>query len=127
MHIERIHSMVETLTAVACDELSQDIKCVDTRELGAVVDMIKDLCKAEYSALIAKEMKSSHHDDESETKELSKSEMARQEYHKERTQDNFDRFTKELMLELVDIWNNIDNAEKVILKARVQTLLQKMG
>lgn len=154
MHIERIHSMIETLTEAACNELSQDIKCVNTDELGAVVDMIKDLCKAEYNAIIAKEMKEGEYrmtpemfkehsaeyfrDMDVKSKgvryytepmeqEMSKTEKARQKYHEEKTQENFDGFTKELMNELTMLWGTLDNAEKTMMRARISALQQKMA
>jgi hypothetical protein len=147
--------MIEILTKAACDELSQDIKCVDTKELGEVVDMIKDLCKAEYHAVITKEMKDGgeyrmtpemfkehsaewfrdmdlksgkrYYSEPLQESNMSKTEKARQKYHEDSTQANFDNFTKELVNELVEIWGTISNAEKTIMKSRVQTLLTKMG
>jgi hypothetical protein len=148
--------MVETLTEVACDELSQDIKCVDTKELGLVVDMIKDLSDAEYHALISKEMKEGgeyrmtpemfkEHSAEwyrdmdiskglryytepiEHEKEVSKSEKARQKYHEDKSQENFDHFTKELVSDLTDMWGTLDNASRTVIKTRLQTLLTKMN
>ena len=48
--------MIETLTEVAKCELDKGIDCVDTKEMGEVTDMIKDLAKAEYYAKISKAM-----------------------------------------------------------------------
>lgn len=56
MHIKHIHEALEKLSQYACEEASKDESCIDTEELGAVVDMIKDLCGAEYHARIAKSM-----------------------------------------------------------------------
>ena len=56
MHIKHIHEMVETLTEVAKCELDKGIECVDTKEMGEVTDMIKDLCESEYYAKISKAM-----------------------------------------------------------------------
>jgi hypothetical protein len=154
MHIERIHKMIETLAEVACNELSQDIKCVNTEEMGEVIDMIKDLAEAEYHSLIAKEMKDGeyrmtpemfkehsaeyyrdmdlksgkrYYSEPLEERNVSKSEKARQKYHEETTQENFDHFTKELVNDLVDIWGTLDNASRTIMKSRIQALLAKMG
>jgi hypothetical protein len=156
MHIKRMHSMIETLTEAACDELSRDIKCVDTKELGLVVDMIKDLADAEYHSLISKEMKEGEyrmttemfkeHSAEyyrdldlqsknvryyseplAEEKPVSKSEKARQKYHEDGTQENFEHFAKELVTDLTDMWGTLDSAAKTVLKTRLSTLLAKMG
>jgi hypothetical protein len=149
MHIERIHKMIEALTEAACEELEQDLKCVDTKELGEVVDMIKDLAEAEYHSLIAKEMKEGEYRMTPEmfkehsaewyrdmdkqqgkryyTEPVSETEKARQKYMTDTTTENFDHFTKTLMDELVDVWGTIGNAERTMMKSRLQTLLQKMG
>ena len=56
MHVKRIHEMVEKLTECAKMELEKGIDSVDTKEMGEVTDMIKDLCEAEYYAKISKAM-----------------------------------------------------------------------
>ena len=56
MHIKRIHDMVEKLTKCTEMELEKGIENVDTKEMGEVVDMIKDLCEAEYYAKVSKAM-----------------------------------------------------------------------
>ena len=56
MHIKRIHDMVEKLTKCTEMELEKGIENVDTEEMGEVVDMIKDLCEAEYYAKVIKAM-----------------------------------------------------------------------
>lgn len=48
MDKHRIHEMLEKFTEVALSEITTKGACnVDTREMGAVVDMIKDLAEAE--------------------------------------------------------------------------------
>ena len=56
MHIKRMHEMIEKLTEVAVCELDMGIDKVDTKEMGEVADMIKDLAEAEYYAKISKAM-----------------------------------------------------------------------
>lgn len=56
MHVKRIHDMVEKLTKCAEMEFEKGIENVDTKEMGEVVDIIKDLCEAEYYAKISKAM-----------------------------------------------------------------------
>ena len=43
MHIKRIHEMEEKLTEIALCEINKGIEQVNTAEMGAVIDMIKDL------------------------------------------------------------------------------------
>lgn len=70
MHIERIHRMVECLTEKTLSELDKGIENVDTKEMGEVVDMIKDLNEAEYKAVIVKAMKEADEEEEEYNKEL---------------------------------------------------------
>lgn len=73
MHIKHIHETLEKLSGYACEEASKSVECINTCELGAVVDMIKDLAEAEYYAYIAKEMKEVAEEEESEEKYMLKS------------------------------------------------------
>lgn len=68
MHIERIHKMIEKLTECALCELDKGAECVNTKEFGEVVDMIKDLSESEYKSLISKEMKEYKEEEEAEEK-----------------------------------------------------------
>ena len=73
MHIKHIHETLERLSEIACAEVSKSVECIDTSELGAVIDMVKDLSKAEYYSIIAKEMKKAEEEDEAEEKYMLKS------------------------------------------------------
>ena len=73
MHIERIHKMIECLTEKALCELDKGIENVNTEEMGEAVDMIKDLCEAEYKAVIVKSMKKADEEEEEYDKELLRS------------------------------------------------------
>lgn len=68
MHIERIHKMIEKLTECALREIEKGIECVNTEEMGEVIDMIKDLSEAEYHARIAKAMEKEEEDEKEEEK-----------------------------------------------------------
>lgn len=70
MHIERMHKMIECLTEKALAELDKGIENVDTKEMGEVVDMIKDLNEAEYRAVIVKSMKEADEEQKEYDKEL---------------------------------------------------------
>lgn len=61
MHIKNIHCMIEKLAEVAKCELEKGIENVDTKELGEVADIIKDLSEAEYYAKISKAMDESEY------------------------------------------------------------------
>lgn len=70
MHIERIHKMVECLTEKTLSEIDKGIENVNTEEMSEAVDMIKDLCEAEYKAVIVKSMKKADEEEEEYNKEL---------------------------------------------------------
>jgi hypothetical protein len=114
--------------------------------------MIKDLASAEYKSTLVKAMSegeyrmtpemfrehsAEYYRDMDITKglryytepitETSKTEKARQKYNTDRTQENFDHFSKELMNELTDLWGTLDNASRTMMKARINTLMSKMG
>lgn len=72
MHIERIHKMIEKLTECALCEIEKGIECVNTEEMGEVIDMIKDLSEAEYKSLISKEMKEYKEEEKAEEKYMMK-------------------------------------------------------
>lgn len=56
MHIKHIHDMVEKLSECAKCEMDKGIKQIDTKEMGEVAEIIKELCEAEYYAKISKAM-----------------------------------------------------------------------
>lgn len=56
MHVKRIHDMMEKLTKCAEMEFEKGVENVDTKEMGDVIDIIKDLAEAEYYAKISKAM-----------------------------------------------------------------------
>lgn len=66
MHIKRIHEMEEKLTEIALCEINKGIECVNTVEMGAVIDMIKDLACAEKEAREAKEMEEEEEEEKKE-------------------------------------------------------------
>ncbi|MGN0345923.1 MAG: hypothetical protein ACI4DU_01425 [Lachnospiraceae bacterium] len=72
MHIKHIHETLERLSEIACEETSKSVECINTCELGAVTDMIKDLAEAEYHAYIAKAMKEEVEEEEAEEKYILK-------------------------------------------------------
>lgn len=64
MHIKRIHEMMEKLTKCAEMEFEKGVENVDTKEMGEVVDIIKDLAEAEYYAKITKAMDEAEYGEE---------------------------------------------------------------
>lgn len=90
MHIERIHKMVECLTEKTLFELDKGIENVNVEEMSEAVDMIKDLCEAEYRAVIVKSMKKADEEEEEYNKELLRSLKA--EYGEESGRRYYDHY-----------------------------------
>ena len=64
MHIKHIHDMVEKLSECAKMELDKGIENVDTKEMGEVAEIIKELSEAEYYAKISKAMDEAEYGEE---------------------------------------------------------------
>lgn len=63
MDIERMHSMIEKLSETALSEFEKGMECVDTCEMGAVTDMLKDLAEAMYYRTLTTTMQKSDTED----------------------------------------------------------------
>lgn len=72
MHIKHMHEMIEKLASCANSEFEKGIECVDTEEMGAVTDMLKDLCEADYYSHIVKAMKEAKEEEKEEEKYMLK-------------------------------------------------------
>lgn len=72
MHVKRIHEMLECITEKALNEIGKGVESINTEEFSMVTDMIKDLCEAEYKAVIVKSMKKADEEEEEYNKELLK-------------------------------------------------------
>lgn len=90
MHIERIHRMIECLTEKTLSELDKGIENVNVEEMSEAVDMIKDLCEAEYRAVIVKSMKEADEEEEEYNKELLR--MLKTEYGEEDGRRFYDEY-----------------------------------
>ncbi len=87
MHIKRIHEMEEKLTEIALCEINKGIEQVNTAEMGAVIDMIKDLACAEKDAREAKEMEKEEEEEKKENEYFLK--MLKEEYGEEEGEKRF--------------------------------------
>ena len=59
MDIERMHNIIEKLTEAVTAELDKGIDCIDTCEMGAAVDMIKDITESMYYRTLVNSMQES--------------------------------------------------------------------
>ena len=82
--------MIECLTEKALGELDKGVENVNTEEMGEAVDMIKDLCEAEYKAVIVKSMKKADEEEEEYNKELLRA--LKDEYGEEGSRRHYDEY-----------------------------------
>ena len=69
--MDRLHKMKDCLIDVAMEQIYNNLECVDTKELGEVIDMIKDIEEAIYYGTITKAM----HESDKKEKEHHMTEM----------------------------------------------------
>lgn len=69
MHIKHIHDMIEKLSECAKCELDKGIEMIDTKEMGEVAEIIKELAETEYYAKISKAMDEAEYGEEYDYKE----------------------------------------------------------
>lgn len=72
MDVKHIHGTLEKVAEFMYNESCCDLKTVDTKEFGELVDMVSDLAEAEYKARISKAMKEAEEEDEQEAKAMMK-------------------------------------------------------
>lgn len=89
MHVKNIHSILEKLAECAKMEAEKGIEQLDTKEMGEVVDMIKDLSEAEYYSRIAVAMAKAEEDEKKEEEYILKS--LKEEYGEEDGERRFYR------------------------------------
>lgn len=90
MDTKHIHCMLEKISEYGKCMMEEAVGSgnVNIDEAGKIVDMVKDLACAEKDALIAKEMRKAHEDDEAEKKYIRK-------MLKEENKDEFKRYMEE--------------------------------
>lgn len=87
MHIKNIHCMVEKLAEYCKCDIEKGYENLDVNVVGDAVDMLKDLCEAEYYARIAKSMEKSEEDEKKENEYFLK--MLKEEYGEEEGEKRF--------------------------------------
>ena len=133
--MERLHHM----KAILLDEIEKqldNLECVDTKELGEAIDMVKDLEETIYYATITKAMNSDGWKDRGEAKEMrmGKSPSSRcaymesKEMHHDKTTQiqNLEQYMKELSMDVVEMIQGSSPEEKQLLKSKLTTLISKI-
>lgn len=107
MDTKHIHESLEKMAQYVCEECKKPKEQIDTAELGAVVDIVKDLANAEYHALIAKEMRKAHEDEEAEEKHFIK--MLKEQY-KDEYKEMKEQYGDEADRRFYDSWRRADGS-----------------
>ena len=155
MHIKHIHGMIEKLSECAKVEMDKGIENIDTKEMGEVADMIKDLAEAEYYAKISKAMDESEYGEDydymgaydehdrkgyrGQPRDSRGRYMSRRGYMetKEMNKGNspeekkakmaeLEKYMTELGTDVTEMISDASQEEKNLLKQKMQTLIQKI-
>lgn len=59
MSIERLKAMEERAMSLAEQGLNQDVSCIDAKELGEIIDVVKDIAETKYYCSVTKAMEES--------------------------------------------------------------------
>lgn len=87
MHVKNIHCMVEELASGLKSNVNSKMKPGEVGLLGETVDMLKDLCEAEYYSRLAKMLEKEEEEEQEELKELLKE--LKKEYGEEEGEKRF--------------------------------------
>ena len=133
--MERLHHVKEIILDEILNQVSH-LECVNTKELGEAIDMIKDLEEAIYYGTITKAM---HGEWPKETDMMpdgkaGRSHMTRRMYmeakelHHDKTSQiqNLEQYMKELSMDVVEMIQGSSPEEKQLLKSKLTTLISKI-
>ena len=132
--MEQLKSIEKQLVDAVTNQLN-DLPNVHTKELGEVIDMIKDLEKAMYYCSIVKAMEKSEYYNYSTMKDtLDRSSQSRhmymvgREHHadQELSIKELEHYIKDLGEDLTDMMKDSSQEEKQVLSSRLQQLATKI-
>ncbi|MDE6314791.1 MAG: hypothetical protein K2M46_14455 [Lachnospiraceae bacterium] len=72
MHIKHMHEMIEKMAEYCKCDIEKGYECLDLKVVGPAIDILKDLCEAEYYAKISKAMDKAEEEDKEEEKYMLK-------------------------------------------------------
>lgn len=88
MHIKHIHETIEKIADCAKTEVCKGVENLDTKEMGEVAEILKELCEAEYYATITKAMGEAEYGEEYDMH----GPMKERRYYRGRARDSMGRF-----------------------------------
>ena len=112
-HCSDLCNIKDRLVELTKEAIAYDIQCIDTHEMGEIIDMIKDLSQAIYYDSVVESMQISQGDyiyEESDARDYMTQGL------------NVDNMAKNVKR----IWEEADPNHKTILKSNLQQLLMEM-
>lgn len=109
MDTKHIHCMLEKMAEYGKQMMEEAVGAgnVNLDDAGKIVDMVKDLACAEKDALIAKEMRKAHEDEEAEEKHFIK--MLKEQY-KDEYKEMKEQYGDEADRRFYDSWRHADGS-----------------
>lgn len=109
MDTKHIHCMLEDMSKYGKEMISCMVGDgnVNLQDLGEIIDIVKDLACAEKDALIAKEMRKAHEEDEAEEKHFIK--MLKDQY-KDEYREMKEQYGEEADKRFYDSWRHADGS-----------------
>ena len=138
--MKRLKCMKNTLIDIVQEQLSHS-DCADTKELGQVIDMIKDLSESIYYCTVTEAMEDTHkeknehyeHEEEEYDSKEGKSHIARKAYLESKSthMDTGDvkelqHYLQDLHYDLAEIIEQATPEEKLILQQRLTDIVKKI-
>jgi hypothetical protein len=131
------HKMIKIAEKILCeiDKQMEHIECVDTKELGEAIDMVKDLSEAMYYDVVTETMLKVDELTPASAEESQRSYHARKVYleAKEKHLDKaiqmreLEKYMQELTHEIVEMIDDATPEEKQYLMKRMTTLANKIN
>lgn len=131
------HKMIKVAEKILCaiDKQMDHLECVDTKELGEAIDMVKDLSEAMYYDVVTEtmlkvdELTSESVDHDAHSYHARKVYLEAKEKHLDKAiqMRELEKYMQELTHEIVEMINDASVEEKQYLMKRMTTLANKIN
>lgn len=136
MDIKALKTMKETLMSCVQSQMVH-LETVDTKELGEVIDMIKDIEETIYYYTITEAMKESNHqkewiedkhhrDSKSSISRIKYMEAKEMKYDKNTQLQELEKYIKELTSDIIEMVEDSSPEEKKYLANKMSSLAQRL-
>ena len=126
--LDMLKRIKTTLESQVCSELS-DLKKIDTKELGEVIDMIKDLGQTMYYCSVVKAMEDKEEEAEWSPRYYDDEEHKHHHmnYNHHSSMMNIDDYIEDLDTDLTDMIKESTQEEKQLLSTKLQHIANKIN